>query len=279
MGLTMSLGVIALAVAFRLLKFPDLTIEGSIPLGAGVYALMVTNGYPPICGLCVAGIFGGIAGAATGFSHYKLGLNKFLAGIVVAAICYSLTLRLMGASNIGLIGYPRIFGVQSTGQIITLLIAINLICVVSFYAFFKSKIGIGVRASASSPSFSSGIGLNVLANAIMGLVITNFIAGVCGALLAMNLGFSDIGMGQGLLIVALASMALGEGIVPSNITNSILYTLIAAVFGSIVYQLLFVASLKLGLAATDIKLATAVGVLLLLSLKLVDQKDNYFADM
>lgn len=278
-GLIMSLGVIALSVGFRLLKFPDLTIEGSIPLGAAVYATTIVSNGSPVLAVLFALLASGLAGFATGISHYKLGVNKFLCGIIVTSICYSLALRVMSASNIGLIGRKTLFEFSNTIVSVGILIAFVSIVAISLVLFFKSTFGVKIRACATSPDFSESIGLRVALFASLGLMITNAFAGLCGAMLAMNFAYADIGMGQGILVVALASMVIGEGVIPNKIGNVVLYTLVAAIVGSLIYQLIFVLALSLGIPATDIKLATGLLVLSLLALKMVKRDDAFFEEI
>jgi putative tryptophan/tyrosine transport system permease protein len=277
MGLIFAWAVLALALAFRLFNFPDLTIEGSLPLGASVFAVLLRNHSPLIVCIIGACFAGSMAGALTGFLHVRFKLNKFLTGIIVVAISYSLSLRIMGASNIGLLQSVSLFDSVAPldnmygpnihlGTIVLIGTLITLSSVLLF-VIFSSRRGIRLRAAGSNPEFARSIGINVSANIIIGLALTNALAAFSGALLVSYQGFADISLGQGILILALVAMTLGERILPEKKLSYTLFVILAAVFGSIVYQIIVAYAVRLGVAPTDLKLATAILVLLVVAFK------------
>ena len=223
MGLLFAWAVMALALAFRLLDFPDLTVEGSLPLGASVFAILVKSGFPLAVAIGCAVISGSIAGALTGFIYVRLRLNKFLSGIIVIAITYSLSLRIMGASNIGLLQVSNVFnfleplnvGWFHLGTVLLLLVLLLFGSLIILLGLSTRK-GIRLRVAGSNPDYARALGINVPMNVIFGLAITNSLAALSGVLLSIHQGFTDISMGQGVLILALAAMTIGERLLPEK---------------------------------------------------------------
>ena len=270
--------VLSFTVAFRLFDFPDLTVEGSVPLGAAVYAVIVQQGGQPFPAMVVALLSGGLAGALTGFLYVRYSVNKFLAGIIVVSINYSLMLRVMAGSNISLLGRESLFSLterlnQSGGSWIhfgtlLLLFGITAVLLVLILGFFKTRLGIASRAVGSNPQFARSIGLNPKRYTILALAGCNCLAALSGVLLAMHQGFADVGSGQGVLILALAAMAIGESIVPKKKYTYHVFVVLAAVVGSVVYHLVVAVAVRFGLAPTDLRLATGLLVLFVVAFKL-----------
>ena len=271
MGLLLAWAVLALALGFRALDFPDISVEGSLPLGAAVFAVLHKGGTPmPVSMLC-AMLAGAAAGALTGFLHVRFKLNKFLAGIIVIAIAYSLSLRIMGASNIGLLQSPSVFdiveplngGVPGPFHLGTIAMLVALLAVGAFVLLWAltTRRGLRLRVAGSNPEYARSLGLNVSLNVVVGLAITNALAALSGLLLTMHQGFADISMGQGVLILALAAMTIGERLLPEKHLPFHVFVFLAAILGSVAYQVLVAYAVRAGLAATDLKLATAIMVL------------------
>jgi len=276
MGLLMAWAVISLALSFNLLDFPDLTPEGSLPLGAIMFAALVKTGLPLALAIVSAMLAGAAAGALTAFIHTRFRLNKFLSGILVVAISYSICLRVLGTSNIGLLGTPSLFDyVRPLDRITdglhlgtTILLGTLLVAGAGLVLWgVQTRRGLRVRVAGSNPTYARSIGINVPASLILGLAANNAMAALAGALLAMYQGFADVGMGQGVLILALASMALGEHLVPERRLPFHVFVVISAAFGSILYQVLIAYAVRLGLNPVDLKLATALLVLAVIALR------------
>ncbi len=287
MGLLLAWAVLALALGFRLLDFPDLTVEGSLPLGAAVFAVLHKSGVPMPVSVIGALLAGAAAGALTGFLHVRFRLNKFLAGIIVIAIAYSLSLRIMGASNIGLLQLASIFDIAEPlnrnlpgrlhlGTILMLLGFIVLGGVVLLWALATRR-GVRLRVAGSNPEYAKSLGINVPLNMILGLGITNALAAFSGLLLTMHQGFTDISMGQGVLILALAAMTIGERLLPEKHLPFHVFVFLAAIVGSIAYQVLVAYAVRAGLAPTDLKLATAIMVPAVVALR-VSRNGEIFAE-
>lgn len=283
-GLILAWPVLAFAAAFRLLGFPDLTLEGSLPTGAAVCAVALVHGWPAWAAVVVAMLAGAFLGALTASIHAKLHVNKFLSGIIVVAISYTVALRIMDASNIGLIRSASVFDLVSPlnslgspfqiGTILFLGIILVAGCAV-ILAAINTLPGVRLRVAGSNPDYARALGISVPANLIAGLAITNALVAGSGALLAMYQGFADIGMGQGILILALASMTIGERIIPDRSLSISAFVVVSAIVGSLVYETLTAYAVRLGLAATDLKLATALFVLAVIALRVRKRDDGF----
>ncbi len=275
-GLILAWSVIALSVSFRLLNFPDLTIEGSLLIGAAVFTALLELKVSPVYATLSGMLSGALAGGLTGFFHVKYRINKFLAGIIVVAICFTASLRIMGASNIGLINYKTVFDKVEffdklipnlhIGSILLLTVMLMLGSLL-LYAGLSSKRGIRLRVAGSNPEYARSLGISVPIYLVAGLAFSNSLAALSGILLAMFQGFTDVNMGQGTLIIALAALTIGERLFPKTKVSYHLFILIAAIGGSILYQVLVAVAIRMGLAATDLKMVTAVLVLVVMAMK------------
>ncbi len=287
MGLIFSWAVLGMALSFRLFNFPDLTVEGSLLLGAVIFSTMLKAGTPMSLAIVAAILTGALAGALTGFLHVKFAINKFLAGIIVVAISYSLGLRIMGSSNIGMLQLPSVFDpvlhLDSWGNgafhfgtliLLALLLVTTIVLVLRATA---SRRGIRLRVAGSNPEYARALGISVPANLIIGLALTNGLAAISGVLLASRQGFTDIGMGQGVLILALASMTIGERVLPEKFMSYHAFVVVAAILGSILYQLLVSYAVTAGLNPVDLKLATSLLVLVVVIVSFTKNADT-FAD-
>lgn len=290
MGLTMTWLVMSLALAFRLLKFPDLTVEGSFPLGAAVYAVSISSGMSITAGIILAASAGAVPGILTACFHTGFRVNKFLAGIITASMCYSIILRVMSGPNIGVIDKPTLFNIPiieklnsaNNGAIHSGNIAFMLIAIISggiiIHQLLYSSYGIKMRAAGSNPAFASSVGINSNLCLIAGLAFTNAIAGLSGAFLVMHQGFADVGMGQGLLIMGIASMTIGERILPSKKLSYPLFVIISAVAGSILYQTLLAVAVRMGISPSDLKILTAILVLIVIILSRSGNGDDLMSE-
>lgn len=275
MGLLLAWAVLALALALRLLDFPDLTPEGSLPLGAAMFAILHKGGLPMPVSIICALLTGAAAGALTGFLYVRFRLNKFLAGIIVIAIAYSFSLRIMGASNIGLLQFVSIFDLAEPlnkdmpMHLGTILMLTGLIAVggVALLWALATRRGVRLRVAGSNPEYAKSLGINVPLNMVLGLAATNALAAFSGLLLTMHQGFADISMGQGILILALAAMTIGERLLPEKHLPFHVVVFLAAIVGSVTYQVLIAHAVRAGLAPTDLKLATAIMVLAVVALR------------
>lgn len=287
MGLLLAWAVLALTLGFRLLDFPDLTVEGSLPLGAAVFAVLHKGGLPMPASMLCALLAGAAAGALTGFLHVRFKMNKFLAGIIVIAIAYSLSLRIMSASNIGLLQLASVFDfveplnrdMPGRLHLGTILMLTGFIAVggAALLWALATRRGVRLRVAGSNPEYAKSLGINVPLNVIIGLAITNALAAFSGLLLTMHQGFADISMGQGVLILALAAMTIGERLLPEKHLPFHAFVFLAAIVGSVAYQVLVAYAVRVGLAPTDLKLVTAIMVLAVVALR-VSRNGEFLAE-
>lgn len=285
MGLILAWPVVAFAAAFRLLNFPDLTLEGSLPTGAATCAVILHHGYPTVLALGAGMLAGACLGALTAIIHVRLHVNKFLAGIIVVAISYTLDLRIMNSSNIGLIRTASLFDIVAPidaalgtrfqfGTVVFLGVTLMIGCWLLVRAI-RSIPGMQLRVAGSNPEYARALGISVPITLVVGLAVTNSLVGGAGALLAMYQGFADVSMGQGILILALASMTIGERLIPEQSVSIPVFVVASAIVGALVYQALIAYAVRLGLAATDLKLATALFVLIAIAVRLKNKNDDF----
>ncbi len=267
----MTLGVF---ITFRLLDFPDLTVDGSFALGGAVSAVMIASGINPLLSLLVAFIAGGLAGIATGLLNTKLKIPGILAGILSMIGLYSINIRVMGKANIPLLGIDTLmsqisgfFGFDRTLSSLVIGIVISIIIICALYWFFGTEIGCSIRATGSNPKMVRAQGIDTDSMKLIGLSLSNALVALSGGLVAQSQGYADVGMGTGTIVVGLASIIIGEVIFGKKYSFGRM--LANLVLGSIVYRIIIAVVLQLGLKSTDLKLLTAVIVALALSVPVI----------
>lgn len=258
-------GIVALGayLTFKVLDFPDLTVEGSFPLGAAVAAtLMVEGSFNPWVATLLAAFVGFAAGYLTAYLNVKFNILHILSGILVAIALYSINLRIMSGPNKPLLAVDTIFDAFSAfgpGYIvnpIVLGVAILLIKLALDY-LLSTGLGISMRAAGSNPAMAEANGVNVGNMKLFGVGLANFLTALAGAVFAQTFGAADAYMGIGVIIVGLASVIVGMSILPSG---SIFLATIACVVGAVLYRLAVAAALNadfIGLQASDVQLVTA----------------------
>lgn len=266
-GLIFGLLAMGVYLTFRILDFPDLTVEGSFPLGASVTAVFIVNGANPFLATCFAFIAGVMAGMITGIINTKLKIAGLLAGILTMTSLYSINLRVMGRSNIPLLREKTILtiikGWGLPDRYISLIAFVIIIVLVKFIVdyFLHSEIGMAIRATGDSPVMIESLGVNTDSIKILGLGLANGLTALSGALACQYQGFADVGMGIGMIVIGLASVIIGEVVIR---TSKIIFATLGVVVGSIIYRLAIAVALQLGFAPTDLKVVTAVLVILAL---------------
>ncbi len=261
-GLIFAVAALGIFITFRILDFPDLSVDGSFTMGAAICAVLVKSGVNPVIALIVSVIGGMCAGAFTGMLHVKFGITNILSGIIVMIGLYSINLRIMGKSNIHLFDVSHLFSSSSSLQKLILLAVFVLILKLTLDLFFKTQIGYVLKALGENESFVTSLGFDSGKFKILGLVMANGCVAFSGALYAQYQGFADVGMGTGLIVSGLASIVIGEILFKKV---SILKMTTVAIFGSLIYRSILSVALKLGLNASDLKLVTAVIMILILS--------------
>lgn len=279
-GIILSLLALGIFITFRVFEFPDITVDGSVTLGASLAAVMLVQGKDPIVATA-AGFAGGvIAGTVTGILHTKFKINELLSGILVMTALYSINLRVMGKSNVPLLKETtlvhyaekvgKIFFGQRTaldllGWSVTVKDASTLVCAVILvaiigwlvFAFLRTDLGTAMRATGNNHQMTRALGVSVENMIIGGLALSNGLVGMAGALLAQYQGFADVQMGIGMIVLGLASVIIGEALIG---TRSLGLTITGAVMGSVLFRLLVAIALRWGLNPNDLKLITAIFV-------------------
>jgi len=260
-GFIFSIVALGVYITYRILDFPDLSVDGTFPLGAAVAALCLMKNMNPLLSCFLAFISGGVGGAITGLLHVKFKITNLLSGILVMIGLYSINLRIMSRSNVPLFGKNTIF----SGKLapIVIIIAISIFVKIILDLFLRTKIGFALIATGDNEQMVTLLGLNKDNLKILGLVISNGLVALSGAMMAQYQGFSDVNMGTGTVVMGLAAVIMGESILKK--VNFIKVSTMA-IFGSVLYKAAIAFALKLGLAPTDLKLMTAVIVVAALSL-------------
>lgn len=271
LGILYSLVALGVYLTFRVINFPDLTVDGSFPLGAAITAILLTNNVNPMMTTAAAICAGIIAGVITGYLHVRCKILGLLAGILTMTAMYSINLRIMGKPNISVMNAPTIFdywqplaNLNSFNHHSTLIILLSMVlfCCVLLYYFLHSQVGLALRAIGANPRVSPAYGINVNTMTLTGLAISNGIIALAGSLFTQAYGFADVAMGTGTLITGLAAIIIGENLFPQN---KIWCFIFSCIVGSIIYRLAIACALNAKLPiiqAADLNLITAIVVIL-----------------
>lgn len=277
-GLMWSILAIGVFLSFRVLDVPDMTCEGSFPLGGAIAASMIAAGASPWLAI-TAGAFGGLlAGIVTGILYTKLKIPAILAGILTMIALYSVNLHVMGKANISLLRVDTIFSTTASLLHVSNSVAAFLVpavllflCSAFIYWFFGTELGMCIRATGYNTQMVRAQGVNTDTMIIIGLFISNALIGLCGAVVAQNNGFADVGMGIGTIIIGLASVIIGEVILG---VDSFSASLAAVILGSVIYRVVIAVVLYMGMPPNDLKLFTAIIVVLALAAPMIKGKVN-----
>ena len=279
-GLILALLALGVFISFRIFAFPDITADGSLTLGAAVAAALIAQGHSPWAATVAAMFAGALAGGVTGGLHTRFQINGLLAGILVATALYSVNLHVMGKSNVPLLdartvstdlvalarlvsGPVETFHVL--GREVQTRDAVNLAAIVVLVAlvawlmdlFLRTSLGTAMRATGDNPRMIRALGVDVGRMITVGLMISNGLVALSGALLAQYQGFADVQMGIGMIVTGLASVILGQSLVGSS---GLGLSICGAVMGSLLFRLMVALALRWGLNPNDLKLITAVFV-------------------
>ena len=275
-GLLWAIMALGVFLTFRVLDIADLSVEGTFPLGAAVAATLIDAGHSVWFAMLIALIAGCIGGTVTALLTTKLKIPALLSGILTMIGLYSVNLMIMGKANVPLLRAETVFtltedlfGVSSVvATLIVGLIATTVVGVIMYW-FFGTVLGTAIRATGCNPQMARAQGLNTNVMVILGLLISNGLVALSGALVAQSNGFADVGMGTGTIVIGLASVIIGEVLFG---TRSFKNWLISVVLGSVVYRAVIAIVLELGMPPNDLKLFTAVLVAIALSLPLIKNK-------
>ena len=275
-GLLWAIMALGVFLTFRVLDIADLSVEGTFPLGAAVAATLFDAGHSVWFAMLIALIAGCIGGTVTALLTTKLKIPALLSGILTMIGLYSVNLMIMGKANVPLLRAETVFtltedlfGVSSVvATLIVGLIATTVVGVIMYW-FFGTVLGTAIRATGCNPQMARAQGINTNVMVILGLLISNGLVALSGALVAQSNGFADVGMGTGTIVIGLASVIIGEVLFG---TRSFKNWLISVVLGSVVYRAVIAIVLELGMPPNDLKLFTAVLVAIALSLPLIKNK-------
>lgn len=279
-GLIFALVALGVFLSFRVLNFPDLTVDGSFPLGAATAATLIVGGVDPVPATLLAVAAGAVAGLLTAWLNVRFGILHLLASILTMIALFSINLRIMGKPNVALINQDTVIGlfdwltpvIESTGLPVraTLKVLVLAIIVLAVGAglgrFLTSEFGLAMRATGANPRMARAQGISTTLHIYVGIGLSNALVALGGALFAQTAGFADVTVGTGTIVVGLAAVILGETLIR---TRSIVVMLAACVLGAIIYRIVIALALNtswLGLQSSDLNLVTAllVGVALML---------------
>jgi len=252
-GLLYALMALGVFITYRVLDFPDLTVDGSFTTGAAIATIMTINGYPPIVSLLFAFCGGALAGLMTGLLHTKGKINGLLSGIIMMIALYSINLRIMGKPNLSLRDTANIFDTAPV-WVIGLIAAVSVKLLLDL--FFKTNIGLSLRATGDNQRMIKSFGANTHMTTILGVSISNALVATSGGLLAFSTTQTNNSMGVGMIVIGLASVIIGEAIFGRK---TIFRATIAVVLGAIIYRVIYALALRIpGMDAQDMKLITAL---------------------
>ena len=263
-GLIFGLVALGVLLSFRIINFPDLTVDGSFPLGGAVAAALIVAGWNPFAATAVAVMAGALSGAITAWLNVSLRIMQLLASILVMIALYSINLRVMGKPNVALIDEPTVFsalaidGVPDYWMKPLALLAIVIVAKVLLDLFFASETGLAMRATGGNPRMARAQGISTDRQTIAGLALSNGLVALAGALFAQSQGGADISMGVGTIVIGLAAVIIGETLVPAR---KLVITTLACLIGAVLYRFFIAAALNtdfLGLQAQDLNLVTAL---------------------
>lgn len=274
-GLLWAVIGVGLYLTFRILDFPDMTVEGTFPMGAATAVTAIAHGISPIIATLLAFLVGCVAGLVTGLLYTKAKIPVLLAGILVMTASYSIDLRIMGKPNQSLLGMPTLFSgkfFQSLppyfDSVALGFIVIVIVTTILVY-FLQTDLGQAFIATGDNENMAESLGINTDNMKIMGVSVSNGLIALGGALVAQNNGYSDVNMGIGIIVVALASIIIGE-VIFGDLT--MIQRLIAVTIGSIIYRLVLLLVLQLGFNATDLNLISSILLAIFMGLPALENK-------
>lgn len=278
-GVLWGLMTLGVYLTFRILNVADMTVDGSFAAGGAVTAVLIVNGMNPYLTLIFVFITGLLCGLVTGFMNTKLKINILLASILTQIALYSINIRIMGRPNTPLLGHDTIISkfialtgnhMNKTTAALVIGAIVIVIMILIMYWFFGTEYGSAIRATGSNEHMVRAMGVNTDTTKIIGLMISNGMVALSGALVAQSQGYGDVQMGVGTIVVGLASIIIGEVVFGSRF--GMWWTLISVVMGSIIYRVVISFVLFLGLRSTDLKLLTALIVAIALSVPVLKEK-------
>ena len=271
-GLIYGILSLGLYITYKILDFPDLTVDGTMCTGGAVCIMMMMNGHNVWVAMLAAFIAGMLAGLATGFFHTFMGIPAILSGILTQLALWSVNLKIMGKSNQALnvdkynllVSLRYIKGVPIFKNTIVIVAIMIVVLIAILYWFFGTELGCSIRATGCNSNMARAQGINTNFNKVLGLMISNGLVALSSALLAQYQGFADINMGRGAIVIGLAAVIIGEAIF-GRIFRNFALRLLAVIFGSILYYLVLQIVIWMGIDTDLLKMLSAIVVALFLA--------------
>lgn len=267
-GIIWGIMAIGVYITYRVLDLADLTVDGSFGTGGAVLVMCTISGMDIKVAMLVAVLAGCLAGLATGIFHTVFGIPAILAGILTQLALYSVNLRILGNKanqTLSVMNYDLLVSLRYITRSIIVGLVFVVVLIAILYWFFGTEMGHSIRATGCNPAMARANGINTNTRKIMGLVISNGIVALAGALLAQYQGFADVNMGRGAIVIGLAAVIIGE-VVFGKIFKNFALRMTAVVIGGIIYYIVITLVLRLGLNANDLKLFSALVVALFLGI-------------
>ncbi len=257
-GLIFAVLAIGVTITYKILDFADLSVEGTFPMGAFLFARFITSGISPVTSTLLSFFIGTLAGLITYTLNIKLKIKPLLSGILTMTILYSVNLRLNGKSNVGLFNYSSIY--DNTEAIIILIIIVSAVKI-AMDAFLKTEIGYLLIATGDNETLVKSLGEDSNKYKLIGLMLSNGLVSLSGAMMAQYQGFAEITMGTGIIVVAIASIIVGDTVLKSKKLKNTT----RAIMGALAYKFIGAVAIDLGLEPTDLKAINAIIVIAFLS--------------
>ncbi len=267
-GIIWGIMAIGVYITFRVLDVADLTVDGTMGTGGAVVVLCMTSGMPVYLAMLIAFAAGCVAGFVTGVFHTKFGIPAILAGILTQLSLYSINLRILGGKAnqpLSARNYNLIFSLGEIPKSLIFGAVFVVVVIAALYWFFGTELGHGIRATGNNEAMARANGINTDRNKVLGLILSNGIVALSGAMLTQFQGYADVNMGRGAIVIGLAAVIIGE-VIFGKIFKNFALKLLAVTIGGIVYYIVITLVLRLGLNANDLKLFTAIVVALFLGI-------------
>ena len=279
-GLIYALVALGVYISFRVLDFPDLTADGSFPLGGAVAGVAIIADVNPWLACIFGMLAGGVAGLVTAWLHVKLGILQLLSSILVMVALYAVNLRIMQAPNLALLGEPTIFGelvTDSNGYWMRCVVIGGVVIAAKFFLdwFFSTEMGLAMRATGSNLRMSQAQGIATSRSILLGMAISNGLIALAGAIFVQTQGGADISIGVGTIVIGLAAVIIGETIMPAK---KMRWITLSAIVGAILYKFFIQIALSndtlraIGFGPQDVNLVTALLVVIALILPKIKSK-------
>lgn len=265
-GIIWGIMAIGVYITFRVLDIADLTVDGSFGTGGAVLVMCTISGMNIYLAMLLAFLAGCLAGLATGIFHTVFGIPEILAGILTQLALYSINLRILGGKanqTVSARNYKLIVSLGEINKSLIVGLVFSVVIIAILYWFFGTELGHSIRATGNNQAMARANGINTNINKIIGLVLSNGLVALAGALLSQYQGFADVNMGRGAIVIGLAAVIIGE-VVLGKIFKNFALRLFACVVGGIIYYIVIIIVLRLGLNANDLKLFSALVVAMFL---------------